>query len=238
MKFPLLLRSSLLLIIIIFPITFLFAQECTVEKESLKGTYTGDCKNGKANGKGKAAGTDTYEGDFKSGLPDGQGSYTWANGNRYTGKFVKGLKEGKGALIYKRANASDSLVEGYWLKDVYAGKNEKPYRIYFTSKSITQSDVEFKKDTFKQITFNITNTSGGGIDLGGESAAKMTIDDINMVKGSYTRIRKNDDHAKKSETVLDDIVFPARMKVTIGTEQIEIEFYEEGSYVINIKINQ
>jgi MORN repeat len=238
MKYSLLYKASCTLGILSFPIAVLFAQECKVEKEPLKGTYTGDCKNGKANGKGKAVGTDTYEGDFKSGLPDGQGTYTWANGSSYTGKFAKGLKEGKGALIYKRTSASDSLVEGYWLKDQYAGKNEKPYKIYFTSKLMTQAEVEFKKDAFKQITFNITNTSGAGTDLGGETAARMTVDDINMVKGHYTRIRKNDDHAKKSETVLDDIVFPARMKVTIGTEQIEIEFYEEGSYVINIRINQ
>ena len=36
--------------------------------ETLKGTYTGECKKGKANGRGKAVGTDTYEGFFKTGL--------------------------------------------------------------------------------------------------------------------------------------------------------------------------
>jgi len=34
---------------------------------TIKGTYTGDCKKGKASGKGKAIGTDTYKGDFKTG---------------------------------------------------------------------------------------------------------------------------------------------------------------------------
>ena len=238
MKYSFFLRSAFTAISLVLCSSFLFSQECSVEKGSLKGTYTGDCKNGKANGKGKATGTDSYEGDFKSGLPEGQGTYTWANGSRYTGKFVKGLKEGKGALIYKRANASDSLVEGFWLKDEYAGKNEKPYKIYFTSKSMTQAEVEFKKDSFKQITFNITNTSGAGVELSGEPGSRMTVDDVHMVKGSYGRMRTNDDHAKKSETVLNDIVFPARMKVTIGTEQIEIEFYEEGSYVVSVRINQ
>jgi hypothetical protein len=238
MKYSGLLKMSFTSAAIVFSSFFLFSQECIVEKGSLKGTYTGDCKNGKANGKGKAAGTDTYEGEFKSGLPDGQGTYIWSNGNKYMGKFVKGLKEGKGALIYKRANAPDSLVEGFWKKDEYAGKNEKPYKIYFTSKSVTETEVEFKKDAFKQITFNITNTSGAGVDLGGEPAARMNVDDIHMVKGSYTRMRTNDDHAKKSETVLEDIVFPARMKITIGSEQVEIEFLEEGSYIVNIRINQ
>jgi len=74
---------------ILFP-SFLFSQDCSVEKESLKGTYTGDCKNGKANGKGKAVGADTYEGDFKSGLPDGQGTYMWNNVIVLPGNSQKG----------------------------------------------------------------------------------------------------------------------------------------------------
>jgi hypothetical protein len=28
------------------------------------------------------------------------------------------------------------------------------------------------------------------------------------------------------------------MKITIGSEQVEIEFLEEGSYIVNIRINQ
>jgi hypothetical protein len=36
------------------------SQTCEVDQQSLKGTYTGDCKKNKAHGKGKAVGTDTY----------------------------------------------------------------------------------------------------------------------------------------------------------------------------------
>lgn len=229
--------SSLSFLLISCIPSSIFAQDCTVNKESLKGTYTGDCKNGKAHGKGKAVGTDTYDGDFKAGLPDGQGTYTWNNGNTFTGKFVKGLREGKGVQLYKRTNATDSLVEGYWKSDIYAGKNEKPYKVYFTSKSITQAEVEYKKDGFEQVTFFIANTSGGAIEVTGEKP-KMKVDDVHMVKGQYVRMKTNDDHVKKSETILYDLTFPARMKVTIGDEQIDIEFFEEGSYIVNIKINQ
>lgn len=109
---------------------------------------------------GKAVGTDTYEGEFRAGLPDEQGIYTWSNGNTRTGKFVKGLREGKGNAIFKRTNAPDSLVEGFRKKNVYPGKYENPYKIYFTSKSITQTEVEYKKDVFNQVTFFVTNTSG------------------------------------------------------------------------------
>jgi hypothetical protein len=218
--------------------TFLLSQECAVEKESLKGTYTGDCKNGRANGRGKAVGTDTYEGEFKSGLPDGQGTYIWNNGSSYTGKFAKGFKDGKGTMVYKRANAADSVFDGFWKKDLYVGKYEKPYLVYFKSKSVTDVEIEVKRNSFKQISFFITNTSGGGVALDGSENPKMKVDDIQLTKGAFGRTMANNDHAKKSETIIYDIVFPIRMKVTIGSEQVEIEFNEEASYVVNIRINE
>ena len=64
--------------IFIYILTILFSinaktQDCTVAVDALKGKYEGACKNGKAEGLGKATGTDTYEGNFKAGLPDGNG---------------------------------------------------------------------------------------------------------------------------------------------------------------------
>ena len=44
--------------------TNVFAQ-CEVLLNDIKGTYDGNCKKGKADGFGKAVGTDTYEGEFK-----------------------------------------------------------------------------------------------------------------------------------------------------------------------------
>src|SRR5438045_1091784 len=79
----------------------LFSQDCVVESDSLKGTYAGDCRKGKASGHGKAIGADIYEGEFSSGLPDGEGTYTWRNGDSYKGKFQKGLKNGSGVYTYK-----------------------------------------------------------------------------------------------------------------------------------------
>lgn len=233
MKVP----SVILLLPAFFVASCVFAQDCVVEKESLKGSYTGDCKKGKANGKGKAVGTDTYEGEFKSGLPEGQGAYTWSNGNRYTGKFAKGLREGKGVMIFKRINAADSLIQGFWKNDVYAGKYEKPYIVYFTSKAITQVETEYKKQPFSQVSFFVTNTSSGGIELRGENE-KMKVDEINMIRGNYGRMTLDNNHVKRSETVLHDVTFPARMKVKIGGEELEMEFLEEGVYVVNIRINE
>ena len=92
--------------------------------QSLKGTYSGECKKGKANGKGKAVGTDTYEGQFKAGYPEGEGTYVWSSGNRFTGRLAAGFKDGYGTMLYKRTNAADSVVEGYWKKDLYVGKEK------------------------------------------------------------------------------------------------------------------
>ncbi|MEI6061185.1 MAG: hypothetical protein WCR72_10775, partial [Bacteroidota bacterium] len=59
----------------------LFGQEkCRVLKPELVGTYEGKCKDGLANGKGIAIGTDRYEGQFTKGFPQGYGTYTWSTG--------------------------------------------------------------------------------------------------------------------------------------------------------------
>ncbi|MDP4262856.1 MAG: hypothetical protein Q8941_10020 [Bacteroidota bacterium] len=237
MTYSIFLRPVLVIACISFVSSRALPQECMVAKEPLKGIYTGDCKNGKADGKGKAVGTDTYEGEFKAGLPDGQGTYTWSNGNSYTGKFVKGLKEGKGVLNYKRTNASDSMIDGYWKKDGYIGRYEHPYIVHYTSRNVTEVEVQLKKtDGYKQVTFYVTNTSGGAATMQGQMQ-KMTVDDIQLTRGSYGRTEANSDHAKKTETILHDVLFPARMKVTIGSEQVEIEFNEEGNYLVNVSIN-
>lgn len=227
------------LLTLLFSVSFFVyshAQDCSVEKPELKGSYSGDCKKGKANGKGKASGTDTYEGDFRAGLPDGNGTYTWSNGNEYTGAFAKGLKEGKGKLTYKRATG-DSVIQGYWKKDMYVGKNEHPYRIINKSKMVTDVEVEYKTDPYNRITFFITNTSGGATDVREGELPKLKVDEIQAITGAHGRLYVNDNHAKKTESILEEVRFPIRLKAIIGTEELEVEFFEKGTYVLNIRIN-
>lgn len=214
-----------------------FSQNCAVEMQSLKGTYTGDCKKGKATGKGKASGTDMYDGEFKSGLPDGEGIYTWSNGNRFTGTFSAGLKEGKGTMVYKRQNAADSIVNGYWKMDLYAGINREPYRIIYKSKKVNEVDVEYKQDGYKKIVFVITNTSGGGLFIDGTEMVRAKVDEVQLLTGAYGRLFINDNHAKKTESILEDVIFPIRFKAIIGEEEIEMEFREAGNYTITLRIN-
>jgi hypothetical protein len=216
-----------------------FPQDCVVEMESLRGTYLGDCKKGKAHGKGKAAGLDSYEGFFKSGFPEGEGTYTWKNGNVYKGQFVKGFREGDGKMSYKRQNAVDSVVEGFWKKDMYMGKNEKPYTVYFQSKMITELEIAYKKDGFKQVTVFVQNTSGGGITVNEGELPKLKVDDVDLVKGSFGgRLSYNLNHVKKTESIIGDLDYPVRLRIKIGSEEVDIEFREPGSYDVNVRINQ
>ena len=66
----------------------------------------------------------------------------------------------------------------------------------------------------------------------------ISVEDIDLIVGSFGKQTLNDNHAKKMETILSDVIYPIRMQVTINKEIIEIEFREKGSYSVDIKINQ
>lgn len=230
-------NTSLLLITSFLFYTETISQNCKVEKEELKGTYTGDCKKGKANGKGKATGVDSYEGDFISGLPHGKGSYTWKNGDVYTGEFIKGLKDGEGKMIIKLSDNRDSLIEGYWQNDKYTGLKEKPWRLIFKSKLVTETEVEYKDHHFNKITFVITNTSGGSKLVEGDEMPRLKVDEVIPQRGNFGRLFVNDIHAKKTESLIEDINFPFRFRAIIGTEEVEMEFIRPGNYIVTLRIN-
>ncbi|HEX6168191.1 MAG TPA: hypothetical protein VFZ33_00765 [Chitinophagaceae bacterium] len=215
-----------------------YSQTCEVDKESLKGTYTGDCKKNKAHGKGKAVGIDIYEGEFKNGVPDGQGTYTWANKNTFEGKFIKGLREGKGKMTMKIAGAQDSVVEGFWKKDAYIGKNEKPWIVHSKTGSVRDVEIDFTADPLARIKIVVTNTTGGAQTSSGATMPRYRVDNVQVLKGHYERLTSLESHLKSTETTLIEVIFPFRAKLNIGTEEVELEFFESGSYTVTISINK
>jgi hypothetical protein len=227
--------NSACLVLLVFSI-YTYGQNCDVDRESLKGTYTGDCKKNKAHGKGKAIGTDIYEGEFKNGIPDGQGTYTWSNKSTFEGKYVKGLREGKGTMTFKMEGGPDSVLEGYWKKDVYIGQHEKPWQVYSKTGSIRNVEVEYTPNKLNRIKIIITNTTGGVADIGGQMP-QYKVDNLVLLTGSFMRQTSHETHYKSTETTFHDIQFPFRVKLQMSKEEVEIEFFEPGSYTVNISIN-
>ena len=104
---------------------------CRVLLPAISTTYTGDCKNGLADGVGQATGEDYYKGEFVKGLPQGKGTYVWKNGATYNGDWKKGMRDGKGLYSYRFEN-TDSILEGLWKEDKYLGKKAlAPYVIEY-----------------------------------------------------------------------------------------------------------
>ncbi|MDM8568035.1 hypothetical protein QUF50_00685 [Thiotrichales bacterium HSG1] len=74
---------------------------CYVADPRLRGKYNGNCKGGKAHGRGKAIGIDVYEGGFFNGMLNGTGTYVWYNGDRYIGQFENGKANGRGIMKFE-----------------------------------------------------------------------------------------------------------------------------------------
>jgi len=235
----------LLFITIITGGSTVLSQSCSVESESLKGSYTGECKKGKANGQGKAVGTDTYEGEFKSGVPHGEGTYTWSNGNSYHGKFEKGLKQGYGTMTVKRPGQADSTIEGYWKKDEYTGRYEYPYKVLTKTKRVTRVDIKpatTAADNERQVAIRISSTSAGAGTLsnaGGGLIPRVEISNLILQAGNYVRAYSNNTSPAKSETILFEVSFPIKMRIDMpGGESVELVINEAGSYIVEINLNQ
>lgn len=118
---------------------------CKVLLDKISGTYTGDCKDGLANGKGKAIGEDTYIGSFKNGLPDGKGKYIYQNGDVFQGIWENGKKNGRGKFKYSLDGQKQKLT-GYWKDDEYVGKTNPDLAFKVTSSTgILSYDVDEKE---------------------------------------------------------------------------------------------
>lgn len=118
MKTP---KNLFLVFILSFILITAYAQEgCKVIVENIQSSYTGECKNHLAHGKGTAKGIDTYTGIFRKGLPNGKGIYNWSTGEYYEGEWLMGKREGVGEYHYF-INGKDAIQSGVWKKDRYIG---------------------------------------------------------------------------------------------------------------------
>jgi hypothetical protein len=209
---------------------------CTVLLDSLKGTYEGDCKNGKANGNGKAVGINSYDGEFKNGLPEGKGKYTWSSGNYYYGGWKKGQKDGKGEL-HQFENGKETLVTGYWKKDSYRGEYEHPYVITNVTSEIGR--VQVSKMSSEEATITITVESlGSNSSLTSNSFQTGTVMTANQITRGMYISKSSSVLTNKEVTVFRGVVFPFRGTFNFGNSIIEIEFFEKGAWDVIVPINK
>ena len=185
-------RLFLLLILSIGFNAYAQTADCIVNKASISGSYTGDCKKGLAHGKGIAQGIDRYEGQFIKGLPNGTGTYRWASGIYYEGEWKDGLREGQGKMVYP-----DSVVTGFWKEDKYMGKKViAPYKIV-TSMSVSRATIMKAQDKNNAVKIRIKQ---GGID-------NIAIEGFTMAYDSGTEYRNGNYYG------IENVRFPLNVKV-------------------------
>ncbi|HEY1025773.1 MAG TPA: hypothetical protein VGE26_11455 [Sphingobacteriaceae bacterium] len=220
--------------------TSVYAQEkCQVLVNGISGSYEGDCKKGKADGQGEAKGTDMYKGEFRAGYPDGQGMYLWSNGDNYNGNWIKGKRDGQGTMTIKREGKTDSVITGFWKKDVYAGKYEKPYFVHHRSNHISRVEVKKGKDNANAITFDVSSTSAGIPQFGrGSISPRKEITEILLSAGSYTEMIHVSSTPKGSVKKLINVTFPFRAKVRFGSQEMDLEILEPGTWNTTVAINE
>ena len=121
-------QTAFLLFLFMFSAHFSSAysqNNCKVLKPGIDSTYSGGCKQGLADGRGEASGSDRYTGEFKKGLPDGTGIYIWHTGEKYEGEWKKGQRNGTGKYTIKY-DGRDSVLSGIWGNDNYIGEKAIP----------------------------------------------------------------------------------------------------------------
>ena len=197
--------------------------DCKVYKPELVGSYQGGCKNGLAQGKGVARGTDSYEGEFSKGLPDGKGTYRWAEGIYYQGEFRNGLREGKGSMVYP-----DSVITGYWKKDRYVGRKKPQEYSIVTSLSVSRYSITKSVAKIPAVKIRIMQ---GGVD-------NISIEDFSMVYDSGGEYRSGNYYG------IENVSFPLSVKIKyrswnqLMTSQYNVIFefviYEPGSWDVMI----
>lgn len=105
-------KINLLLLLIIVSLVVSAQESCKVLLPALDSLYTGDCKNGLANGSGEAWGNYYYKGKFSNGYPHGVGRAKYPDGTVYNGLWKNGLRNGRGTLTFREDGRE---VEKTWM---------------------------------------------------------------------------------------------------------------------------
>jgi len=239
-QFPFIKSKELRIYIAILAMTAtspLLAQDCKVLDPNLVGTYTGDCKTGKASGIGKAVGKYTYEGEFKYGLPEGKGKLTDDLGNYYKGSFKKGKRDGEGTGFFKNVHGEDSLQSGFWKNDAFIGQYESIFKVLNKTFMVSSVNVTFENPTPPNSTIELSmeSVSGGAFNVHGE-IPKPTLTEAIFQKGSYQVLMPITNQQKRNTYIFQNLIYPAHVLFKINNEEIQVEFNEAKNYKIFVTL--
>ncbi len=196
---------------------------CKVLKPGIDSTYTGDCKQGLANGQGTASGVDRYTGEFKKGLPDGTGTYIWINGDKYEGQWKKGLREGSGKFT-TAYNGRDSVISGIWQSDKYIGEESiKPYVILFRN-GVTRVSCIRTGDQPLRVSYKFTR--------GGTSSEHTSPISNLLLQGS-----SGTESSSSSFFGFDDVTFPFEGKITFSAPSALSSPGSPSAVTLNYELN-
>jgi hypothetical protein len=231
-------KQILFLLLFTASVNLLLAQEtlCKVLMDSLKGSYTGDCKNGKASGIGKAVGINTYDGEFKNGLPEGKGKYTWSNGDYYYGGWKKGLKDGKGQL-HKFEQGKETLITGYWNKDNYRGENENPYVITNVTSEVGRVQVTKMSDNEASVTVTVESLVSNQTSSSSPFQTGTVMTSHQVTRGTFVS-KSSNALTNKEVTTFRGVIFPFKCTFNFGNSIVEIEFFDKGAWDVIVPINK
>lgn len=211
-------KKYILAFFILFSINKVSAQDCKVLLKTINESYKGDCKRGKADGKGVALGVDSYNGQFKKGLPHGKGTYTWKDGKIFEGEFFKGKKKGFGKLTIK----PDSIIKGFWKNDEYIGLFENAFKKINKSQNVSGYRINKVQNDINNLRFYVKVNN-----------EQIKYPRLNFVvhSGRFQTQTDNNDFVE-----LTNVTFPIKLKAYYNQDFIEIEIFQPGLWEIRTDI--
>jgi len=208
------------LAVIILSCSKMYAQDsaavCKVKMENIAGTYSGECRNGYANGKGEAKGIHHYLGLFKNGLPNGKGIYYYNDSLFYSGNFQDGIKEGKGETHDLRNPGPDSLIKGYWSGGEYRGKT---YKTYLFNNNVL----------FDLVSINASDASGNTLTI--TTSTILTLTGLISTDGTNIKRLNGFSSPAKISTTYELEKFPVRLQATFANGQTcDLELFKQANW--------
>lgn len=240
-------KQILLYFILLFLTTDLLSQSCSVNVDSLKGQYIGDCRKGKAEGKGTAIGIDSYTGNFKNGSPDGYGKYIWKNGSFYEGLWKNGFFEGQGTLQKVNNNKQDSadVLTGFWKKGKYIGRYEKPYIVHSITNNISDINIRKLNSTTSEITITVKNITGGASSLSNTLLPKCRLINIEPIEGRFEQLITDETSSSiTNKYIFRKVTYPfyaifsfETIGAKLQVEKVGVELFENCDWYVQVSID-